>query len=116
MALFRKRHLPARPAAAPAGAAAMLDRRKEPRSYYNEALEITISGVFGRTMTAVLLDLSPSGMRVRLERRLSIGTHIHLTLGEELIFGHIQRCVPVAAGYDAGIVIRYAVRAIGPTA
>lgn len=114
--LFGKLHLPAFPAPPQLAAIDILDRRKEPRFPSNDAVEITVMGLFQRTMTGLLLNLSPSGMLIRFERPLSGGTCIYLTIGDELIYGQIQRCVQVADGWHAGILIRYGIRPVSAIA
>lgn len=63
-----------------------------------------------RTVSAQLIEISLSGLRIRLDHRLSEGTQLEVLIGDEYVFGVVRYCVPTKDKFDAGVLIRYAIR------
>ncbi len=89
------------------------DRRGEPRSSLGHPVEIKVRGrLITRNLSAQLVNVSPSGLRLILDRAIPAGTHISVAVREETVFGEVKYCNRGASGYEAGIQIEYAVRAV----
>ncbi len=63
-----------------------------------------------RTVRAQLIEVSLSGLRIRLDRWLADGTQLEVLIGDEHVFGVVRHCVPAHDKFDAGVLIRYAIR------
>lgn len=88
------------------------DRRAEPRSPFNEDVEVRVSRLLlPRTVAGRLLNVSPSGLRIHVNRAIAVGAEIDLVVADELVFGKIIYCIPAAEGFDVGVLIEYAIRA-----
>jgi hypothetical protein len=68
----------------------------------------------GRTLPAHIVDVSPSGLRIRFDRPLPEGTRLNLSMGDELVFGQVRHCAPVDGKFDVGVLIEYAIRPAEP--
>jgi hypothetical protein len=89
----------------------MEDRRKEERIPADEIVEVRIISGINRIIPARVLNISPSGLRLRFDRPLNIGTHLSVAIWDELIFGRVQYCQPADDGFEAGVLVEYAIRA-----
>ena len=63
-----------------------------------------------RTISAHLVDVSLSGVRIRIDRSVPEGTQVEVLIGDEHVFGVVRYCVPVKEKFDVGVLIRYAIR------
>jgi len=84
------------------------DRRAQPRAPVD--VEVRVMTPFGLTITGRVIDISPSGLRIRLHRALREGTRLSLVLGDERIFAVVRYCAAVENKFDVGVRIQYAVR------
>jgi hypothetical protein len=84
------------------------NRRAEPRTPVD--VEVRVMAPLGAATAGRVLDISPSGLRIRFHRPLREGTRISLVLGEEWICAIVRYCVAVENQFDVGVLIEYAVR------
>jgi PilZ domain len=84
------------------------DRRAEPRTPVD--VEVRVMTQLGPAIAGRVLDISPSGLRIRFHRPLHEGTRISLVLGEEWICAIVRYCIAVEKKFDVGVLIEYAVR------
>jgi hypothetical protein len=86
------------------------DRRSESRSSADRVVEVRIMKGMRRTVPAHLIEVSLSGLRIRLDHRVAEGTQVEVLVDEEHVFGVVRYCVPAKDKFDAGVLIRYAIR------
>lgn len=102
---------PARTAEATAKSAArgslFLEKRREARYPTNDPVELEIvKGGTGRH-SATVLDVSRSGLRLKLDSSLNRGAEVKITLQKNiLIFGQVRYCRPLDGSFDAGVLIQ----------
>ncbi len=82
-----------------------LDQRKETRTRCTGLVEVMTLGFRQRILSGTLQDMSPSGLCIHLNRRLSRGTVITTIVDNELIFGSVRYTVIVPDGVRTGIQI-----------
>jgi hypothetical protein len=87
-----------------------MERRQEPRDPADQPVEVRILAGSGRTLHAHIVDVSPSGLRIRFDRPISEGTRLNLDVGDESVYGLVRYCIPVGGEFDAGVLIEYVVR------
>lgn len=94
-------------AAAAARGALSIEKRREARYPTNDPAEVqVVNGGTGRS-SATVLDVSRSGLRLRLESILNKGAEVKITLQRNLIiFGQIRYCRPLKEGFEAGVRIQ----------
>ena len=63
-----------------------------------------------RTVSAHLIEVSLSGLRIRLDHRVPEGTQLEVLIDDEHVFGVVRYCVPAKDKFDAGVLIRYSIR------
>jgi hypothetical protein len=84
------------------------DRRAEPRAPVD--VEVRVMTPLGPAIAGRVLDISPSGLRIRFHRPLHQGTRVSLVLGDEWISAIVRYCVSVENKFDVGVLIEYAIR------
>ena len=87
-----------------------VERRSEARYPAQEPAELeTVLGgqepVFG-----TVLDVSRSGLRIAIPRRLERGEQVQVKLQRSVVFGEVRYCRIVAGGFQAGVRIQDLVR------
>jgi PilZ domain len=87
-----------------------VERRSEARYPAQEPAELeTVLGgqepVYG-----TILDVSRSGLRISIPRRLERGEQVQVKLQRSVIFGEVRYCRAVSGGFHAGIRIEDLVR------
>jgi hypothetical protein len=89
---------------------APLERRREARYPAQEAAEIEL--LFGprETIYGTILDVSRSGLRIELTRRVHRGEEVKIKLQQNVIFGEVRYCRAVGTVFQAGIRIEELVR------
>jgi len=102
---------PRRPAAGDVPAAAargalFLEKRREARYPTNDPAEVEIANGGGGRSSATVLDVSKSGLRLKLESSINKGAEVKVTLQRNIvIFGQIRYCRPLDGAFDAGVLI-----------
>lgn len=91
-------------------AAAPSDRRREARYPAQEPAEIEL--LFGprEPIYGTILDVSRSGLRIELPRRIHRGEEVKIKLQQNVIFGEVRYCRAVSGVFQAGIRIEELVR------
>jgi PilZ domain len=84
------------------------DRRAEPRTPVD--VEVRVMTPLSAPIAGRVLDISPSGLRIRFHRPLPEGTRLSLVLGDEWISAIVRYCASVENQFDVGVLIEYAVR------
>ena len=85
------------------------ERRREPRYPCNDPVELRTIPGDGQRVTAKLLDVSRSGLRLEVGVALIRGTQIEILLSKQLaIFGKVRHCRRAGDLYEAGILIEEA--------
>ena len=93
--------------AAEARGALFLEKRREARYPTNDPAEVEVlKGGAGRS-PATVLDVSKSGLRLKIEFSVGRGSEVKITLQRNIIiYGQIRFCRPFEDGYEAGILIQ----------
>jgi hypothetical protein len=94
-------------AAAAARGALFIEKRREARYPTNDPADVeVVNGGTGRC-SATVLDVSRSGLRLKLEISINKGAEVRVTLQSNItIYGQIRYCRPLDGAFDAGILIR----------
>lgn len=97
------------------GSAAMMgpesvERRSEPRYPTYEPAELELLSTPGESVYGTVLDISRSGLRLALPRRINRGEQVKVKLNQNVIFGEIRYCRAVYGGFHAGLKIQDLVR------
>lgn len=94
-------------AAAAARGALFLEKRREARYPTSDPAEVEIvKGGAGRS-SAIVLDVSRSGLRLKLEFSISRGTEVKIVLQSNVtIFGQIRFSKPFEGGFEVGVLIQ----------
>ncbi len=95
------------PAKASARGALFLEKRREARYPTNDPAEVeVVNGGVGQ-FSATVLDVSRSGLRLKLDSSINRGAEVKITLQRNIvIYGQIRYCRPLEGNFDAGILIQ----------
>jgi len=87
------------------------ERRKEPRYPTEARAEVTEFGSQGRRhLEARMMNISKSGLRLRLSEPLVPGARVRVHFGEVLAFGEVRWCRDLCGdAFDAGVKIDHTV-------
>jgi hypothetical protein len=86
--------------------ALFLEKRREARYPTNDPAEVEVVNGTGRS-PATVLDVSKSGLRLKLESSINKGAEVKVTLQRNIvIFGQIRYCRPLDGSFDAGVLIQ----------
>jgi PilZ domain len=80
---------------------ATLERRAEPR--IKAGLSVVLKTPNAHPMEACLLDLSPSGARLRVPEAVRVGENVRIEAPELLLLGTVKRCCLMHGGHEVGI-------------
>jgi hypothetical protein len=86
------------------------ERRSEARYQTQDPAEIEILPGPSEPLYGTILDVSRSGLRVALHKRISRGEQVMIKLHRNAIFGEVRYCRPVPGGFHAGVKIQDVVR------
>jgi hypothetical protein len=90
-----------------------IERRSEARYPAQDPAEIEILPGPTDPISGTILDVSRSGLRVALAKRINRGEQIKVKLHQNVIFGEVRYCRSVFGGFQAGIRIKDLVRPVG---
>lgn len=93
----------------PAGAGEM-DRRREARYPAKEPAELEILFGGADPIFGLILDVSRSGLRIAIPKRISRGEQVKVKFHRNVIFGEVRYCRAVTQIFHAGIRIHDLVR------
>jgi PilZ domain len=86
--------------------ALFLEKRREARYPTNDPAEVEIANGGAGRSPATVLDVSKSGLRLKLESCINKGAEVRVTLQRNIvIFGQIRYCRPLGDAFDAGVLI-----------
>jgi hypothetical protein len=82
----------------------LVERRKQPRLKVSESVILIALGDPGsRPIEACVVDMSISGMQVRVPAPLPCDTLVKIDGENELVLGHVRYCEPDRGAYRVGI-------------
>jgi hypothetical protein len=82
------------------------ERRRDPRYSTNDQAEVEVLGTNIQRLSAVVLDVSRSGLRLGIQTRIGQCAQVEITLPREVvIFGEVRYCRPAGADFHAGVLI-----------
>lgn len=87
------------------------DRRREARYPAQEPAELEMLYGPREPIYGTVLDVSRSGLRIELPRRIHRGEEVKVKLKENVIFGEVRYCRAASGVFQAGIRIDELVRA-----
>jgi hypothetical protein len=94
-------------AAAAARGALFIEKRREARYPTNDPVEVEMVNGGTGPSPANVLDVSRSGLRLKLESTINKGVEVRITLQRNMvIFGQIRYCRPFDGGFEAGVLIQ----------
>jgi hypothetical protein len=83
-----------------------VERRKESRVKLDikQPVILTVLGAKGNhVIEAYLLEISGSGLQLRLPKAVAYGAAIKIESGNTLMLGEVYRCEPEAGAYTVGV-------------
>jgi hypothetical protein len=66
----------------------------------------SLSPLFLETFDVQVVDASPGGISVQLDRHLAVQSEVKVRRGSAIVFGEVRYCVPAHGGFRAGIKIK----------
>lgn len=82
------------------------DKRREPRYPVNKTgIVHPVHPIERHRLQAYVMDLSSSGMKLRVERPLDRGTQVQVLLEDVIIFGEVRHCTESAGRYNVGVLV-----------
>lgn len=89
------------------------ERRTEARYPAQDPAELEILPGPNEPLYGTVLDVSRSGLRVALPKRVGRGEQVRVKLHQNVIFGEVRYCRSVSGGFHVGILIQDFVRSAG---
>ena len=83
-----------------------MERRKEPRIKLNirqPVILAVLSAAGSHVIEAYLLEISGSGLQLRVPKRIPCGAPVKIDWNNTLMLGEICRCEPEAGAYTVGV-------------
>src|SRR5579863_3209873 len=90
------------------------DRRSEARYPAQDPAELEILSTPGQPVYGTILDVSRSGLKVGLPKRIDRGEQVKVKLQGNVIFGEVRYCRAVSGAFHIGIRIQNLVRHTAP--
>jgi hypothetical protein len=88
-------------------ASLFLEKRREARYPTNDPAEVEVVKGGAGHFSATVLDVSRSGLRLKLDASVNRGAEVKITLQRNItIFGQIRYCRPLNNSFDAGVLIQ----------
>ena len=88
------------------------ERRTEARYPAEDPVELELLPGPSEPMYGTILDVSRSGLRVALPRRIDRGEQVKVKLHHNVIFGEVRHCRAVLGVFHVGILIQDMVRPV----
>jgi hypothetical protein len=83
-----------------------VERRKEPRLKIKQDVTITVLGrIVAPTMPASVLDISGTGMRLRVPVKIPCGAGIKIDSKNALVLAEVSRCVQEGHSYAVAVTL-----------
>jgi hypothetical protein len=86
------------------------ERRREARYPTHDPAELEIMSSGDEPLYGTVLDVSRSGLRIAVSRRISRGEQVKVKLQQNVIFGEVRYCRAVSGGFHVGLKIQDLVR------
>ena len=90
-----------------------VERRTEARYETQDPAEIEVLPGPADPLYGTILDVSRSGLRVSLQKRIGRGEQVKIKLHRNVIFGEIRYCRAVGDKFEVGLKIQDLVRPLG---
>jgi len=90
------------------------DRRTEARYPAQDPAELEILSTPGVPLYGTILDVSRSGLKIGLPKRIDRGEQVKVKLQGNVIFGEVRYCRAVSGAFNIGIRIQNLVRQAAP--
>jgi hypothetical protein len=84
-------------------ATGVLERRAEPR--VRAGLSVLLKTPDAHPMEACLLDVSPSGARLRVPEPVLVGANVRIEAHELLLLGTVKRCCLTQGTHEVGVAL-----------
>jgi len=82
------------------------ERRRDARYPTNDPADVEVLGVNPRHLSAVVLDVSKSGLRIEVHERIGPGSEVRIRLPREAVIqGEVRYCRRAGTGFHVGILI-----------
>jgi hypothetical protein len=81
-----------------------VEHRKEPRLKANQSVIVTALGLMP-PMSGRVLDMSGSGLRLRLPNPVPCGSPVKVESQRMMMLGEVSRCEGEAEGYAVGLML-----------
>lgn len=82
------------------------DQRREPRySVLKTGIVHPVHATERERLQAYVMDLSSSGMKLRLEKPLERGTQLQVLLEDVIIFAEVRHCTASQGRYNVGVLV-----------
>jgi hypothetical protein len=86
------------------------ERRREARYPTHDPAELEIMFSGDQPLYGTVLDVSRSGLRIAVSRRINRGEQVKVKLQQNVIFGEVRYCRAVSGGFHVGLKIQDLVR------
>jgi hypothetical protein len=92
---------------AAARGALFLEKRREARYPTNDPAEVEVIKGGAGHFSATVLDVSRSGLRLKIDSSVNRGSEVKITLQRNItVFGQVRYCRPLDNSFDAGVLIQ----------
>jgi Flp pilus assembly pilin Flp len=82
------------------------EKRRDPRYSTNDQAVVEVLGTNIQRLSALVLDVSRSGLRLGIQTRIGQLAQVEITLPREVvIFGEVRYCRPAGTDFHAGVLI-----------
>jgi hypothetical protein len=82
------------------------ERRRDARYPTSDQADVEVIAVDTRHLSAVVLDVSKSGLRIEVHERIMPGSEVRIRLPREVVIhGEVRYCRRAGTGFHAGILI-----------
>ena len=82
------------------------ERRREARYPTDDPAELEVLPGPSEPIFGIILDVSRSGLRVALPKRIDRGEQVKVKLYRNVIFGDVRYCRSISGAFHAGIRIK----------
>ena len=84
-----------------------IERRREQRFASDTPVIVYLfNPAFPETASARILDISKSGVRLRMDMQLFPGMEVQILIGNIIAFGEIRYAKPIGVDFDHGVAVR----------
>jgi hypothetical protein len=82
------------------------ERRRDPRYSTNDQVVVEVLGTNIQRLSALVLDVSRSGLRLGIQTRIGQLAQVEIMLPREVVvFGEVRYCRPAGTDFHAGVLI-----------